>query len=250
MVAGRRGRTGAPRARRLPAGLAARGHRLLVAARPGAGRELGDGRHRLALVRPGPARHRAADRRRCWPTSPRWSPRGSSRARPARPSPPAGDAGTRVTITSEDLGTVLLRFSGGATGVVTVGQVCAGHKNDCWLEVCGRQALAALGAGAAERAVDRRPTTRQRRAGQGPVAGRRPTAQRYMRLPGGPPGGVGRRLLQRDARHLRRHRRAGRGARRAPPAMATFDDGVRLGVPRRRGAAQPSRRRGLDRRRR
>lgn len=49
----------------------------------------------------------------------------------------AGGGGTRVRIASEDLGTVLLRFSGGATGVVTVGQVCAGHKNDCWLEVCG-----------------------------------------------------------------------------------------------------------------
>lgn len=47
-------------------------------------------------------------------------------------------AGTRVPIASEDLGTVLLRFSGGATGAVTVGQVCAGHKNDLRLEVCGR----------------------------------------------------------------------------------------------------------------
>lgn len=47
-------------------------------------------------------------------------------------------AGARVAIASEDLGSVLLRFSGGATGVVTVGQVCAGHKNDLRLELCGR----------------------------------------------------------------------------------------------------------------
>ena len=47
-------------------------------------------------------------------------------------------AGTRVAITSEDLGIVMLRFSGGATGVITVGQVCAGHKNDLRLELCGR----------------------------------------------------------------------------------------------------------------
>jgi predicted dehydrogenase len=48
------------------------------------------------------------------------------------------DEGARVAVTSEDLATVLLRFSGGATGVLTVGQVCAGHKNDLRIELCGR----------------------------------------------------------------------------------------------------------------
>ena len=38
---------------------------------------------------------------------------------------------------SEDLATVLLRFDGGVTGTVSVGQVCAGHKNDLWFEVNG-----------------------------------------------------------------------------------------------------------------
>ena len=37
----------------------------------------------------------------------------------------------------EDLASVLLRFDNGATGSVSVGQVCAGHKNDLVLEVCG-----------------------------------------------------------------------------------------------------------------
>lgn len=65
----------------------------------------------------------------------------TTRVRPAEAVQAFGTsaaAGTRVPITSEDLGTVLLRFSGGATGVLTVGQVCAGHKNDLRLEVCGR----------------------------------------------------------------------------------------------------------------
>jgi predicted dehydrogenase len=38
---------------------------------------------------------------------------------------------------SEDLATLLLRFEGGVKGVVSIGQVCAGHKNDFWLEVSG-----------------------------------------------------------------------------------------------------------------
>jgi predicted dehydrogenase len=38
---------------------------------------------------------------------------------------------------SEDLATILVRFEGGGRGVVSVGQVCAGHKNDLWLEVSG-----------------------------------------------------------------------------------------------------------------
>ena len=43
-----------------------------------------------------------------------------------------------VVVESEDLATVLLRFEGGVRGCVTIGQVCAGHKNDLWLEVNGR----------------------------------------------------------------------------------------------------------------
>ena len=41
---------------------------------------------------------------------------------------------------SEDLATILVRFEGGAKGCVSVGQVCAGHKNDLWFEVNGRRA--------------------------------------------------------------------------------------------------------------
>jgi predicted dehydrogenase len=50
----------------------------------------------------------------------------------------SGAHGETVTITSEDLATVLLRFDGGAKGCVSVGQVCAGHRNDLWFEANGR----------------------------------------------------------------------------------------------------------------
>jgi predicted dehydrogenase len=45
-----------------------------------------------------------------------------------------------VTIQSEDLAAVLVRFEGGAKGTVSVGQVCAGHKNGLWFEANGRRA--------------------------------------------------------------------------------------------------------------
>jgi predicted dehydrogenase len=47
------------------------------------------------------------------------------------------ERGEPVQIRSEDLATILMRFEDGARGVVSIGQVCAGHKNDLWLEVNG-----------------------------------------------------------------------------------------------------------------
>jgi len=45
-----------------------------------------------------------------------------------------------VDIKVEDLASVMVRFDNGARGTFTVGQVCAGHKNDCFVEVCGSTA--------------------------------------------------------------------------------------------------------------
>ena len=45
-----------------------------------------------------------------------------------------------VDIKVEDLASVLLRFDNGARGSVSVGQVCAGHKNDLEIEVSGSAA--------------------------------------------------------------------------------------------------------------
>jgi len=44
---------------------------------------------------------------------------------------------TFVDVTTDDLSSVLMRFDNGASGSLTVAQVCAGHKNDLWIEVCG-----------------------------------------------------------------------------------------------------------------
>jgi predicted dehydrogenase len=50
------------------------------------------------------------------------------------------EKGQDFHVRSEDLATVLVRFESGARGSVCIGQVCAGHKNDLWFEVSGRQA--------------------------------------------------------------------------------------------------------------
>jgi predicted dehydrogenase len=49
----------------------------------------------------------------------------------------AADAEETIDIDLEDLASILLRFDNGARGTLMVGQVCAGHKNDLVLEVCG-----------------------------------------------------------------------------------------------------------------
>ena len=52
----------------------------------------------------------------------------------------AGDVRARIDVTSEDLGSVLLRFDNGARGCYSAGQVLPGHKNDLQLEANGRSA--------------------------------------------------------------------------------------------------------------
>jgi predicted dehydrogenase len=51
-----------------------------------------------------------------------------------------GETVELVDITVEDLASVLVRFDNGAKGAFSVGQVCAGHKNDLVFEVCGASA--------------------------------------------------------------------------------------------------------------
>jgi len=43
-------------------------------------------------------------------------------------------------VRSEDLASILVRFDGGAKGSLSVGQVCAGHKNDLWIELNAAEA--------------------------------------------------------------------------------------------------------------
>ena len=67
----------------------------------------------------------------------RRRPTGSREAFQAATS---GESDEMVDIAVEDLASVLVRFEGGAKGAFSVGQVCAGHKNDLVLEVCGTKA--------------------------------------------------------------------------------------------------------------
>jgi predicted dehydrogenase len=50
------------------------------------------------------------------------------------------DSSETVDIRVEDLASVMVKFDNGAKGSFSVGQVCAGHKNDLVLEVCGSKA--------------------------------------------------------------------------------------------------------------
>lgn len=52
----------------------------------------------------------------------------------------ADEAYEAVPITVEDLCSVLVRFENGTKGAFSVGQICAGHKNDLILEINGAQA--------------------------------------------------------------------------------------------------------------
>ncbi|HUK89595.1 MAG TPA: Gfo/Idh/MocA family oxidoreductase [Blastocatellia bacterium] len=67
----------------------------------------------------------------------RKRPHGGSRE--AFETGPSGHTDDYV-VTSDDLGTVLVEFDGGARGVFSVGQVCAGHKNDLRIELNGSAA--------------------------------------------------------------------------------------------------------------
>ena len=202
----RRHRHAALRPRPLPAGLAAQRHRLLLASRSGERRRVvGARRHRLALVRPGAARDRPAHHARARRHHDRASRSGRSRAARARRSRPARRAATWTSWTSrvEDLASVLVRFENGAKGTLLGRPGVRRPQERSRARGVRLDGVGALAAGAPERAVDRPSRPRQRGAAEGPVAPRR--GRTAVRAPAGrPPGGVGRRLLQPDARDLRR----------------------------------------------
>jgi predicted dehydrogenase len=67
----------------------------------------------------------------------RKKPKGS---REAFAAAGANETYDLVDIKVEDLASVMLKFDNGAKGSFSVGQVCAGHKNDLILEICGQKA--------------------------------------------------------------------------------------------------------------
>ena len=199
--------------------------RLLVASRAREGRrKLRGRRYRIALVRSGAARHRPANRRSAgrFDDGGRHAAEAGGLDRGVRAKRRRGARG-RARSAARIWRRILVRFDGGAKGT-RVGRAGLRRPQERSL-VRGQRAagVAALGAGAAERAVDRPPRRARtpccRRIRRCSAAG----ARAYAHLPGGHQEGVGRRVLQRDARRLRLHRRRQairtiRGRRPSPPS--------------------------------
>jgi predicted dehydrogenase len=140
----------------------------------------------------------------------------------------AGSAETfeLVDIKVEDLASVLVRFDNGAKGSFSVGQVCAGHKNDLVLEICGAKASMRwrqevqneLWIGHRDRAnelLQKDPSLLD------------PEAGRYAHLPGGHQEAWADAFcnLMRDIYGFIAEGKSSRGPH--PPAFATFEDGYR-----------------------
>ena len=129
-----------------------------------------------------------------------------------------------VSIHSEDLASILLRFEGGAKGSVSVGQVCAGHKNGLWFEVNGRQASVRwLQERQNELWIGRRNAANGTLAKDPSLLA--PAARAYAHLPGGHQEGWADAFCNvirdiytfiAEGRRMSDHR---------PPAFATFEDG-------------------------
>lgn len=89
-----------------------------------------------------------------------------------------------VPMETEDLGTVLLRFANGVHGVMYVGQVLPGHKNDLRLEINGREGSVAWSAEQANSLwIGRHDRVNQVLAKDPALL--HPDARRYAHLPGG-----------------------------------------------------------------
>jgi predicted dehydrogenase len=138
----------------------------------------------------------------------------------------SGVEGTResVAIHSEDLATILVRFEGGAKGCVSVGQVCAGHKNGLWFEMNGRRAsLRWLQERQNELWIGRRDTANSTLLKDPSLLA--PQARGYAHLPGGHQEGWADAFCNvlRDIYGFIAARQP--PADPKPPAFATFEDG-------------------------
>ena len=89
-----------------------------------------------------------------------------------------------VPMQAEDLGTVLLRFENGVHGVMSVGQVLPGHKNELRLEINGREASLAWNAEQANDLWIGRHDRANQILAKDPAL-LKPEARRYAHLPGG-----------------------------------------------------------------
>ena len=151
----------------------------------------------------------------------RYKPRATREAFAA-----AGDErGDPFEMRSEDLATIVVRFEGGAKGVVSVGQVCAGHKNDLWLEVSGAaSSLRWRQEQQNELWIGRRDEGNAVLAKDPSLL--HPSARSYAHLPGGHQEGWSDAFFNvlRDVYDTI----AGRAPARASSSFATFEDGYRI----------------------
>ena len=129
-----------------------------------------------------------------------------------------------IEIGVEDLASAMLRFDNGATGSVSVGQVCAGHKNDLVLEVSGASGSIAW------RQEQQNELWIGRRHGPNEVLQKDPSlmseaARAVARLPGGHQEGWADAFFNvtRDIYSFI----AGNKLSAKPPFFATFEDGAR-----------------------
>lgn len=138
----------------------------------------------------------------------------------------ADDADEWVDIVLEDSASVLIRFDNGAKGAFSVGQTCAGHKNDLTMEVCGavsslrwrQEAQNELWIGHRDRAnelLQKDPALLD------------PAVSRYAQLPGGHQEAWADAFcnLMRDIYAVITRERLPR-----PPAFASFEDGYRANL--------------------
>ena len=137
----------------------------------------------------------------------------------------SGDAAREpVRIRSEDLATILLHFADGAKGSVSIGQVCAGHKNGLWFEVSGRQASIRWNQELQnELWIGRRDAANSVLAKDPSLLA--PGARAYAHLPGGHQEGWADAFcnVMRDIYGVIAAGQGAGGPR--PPAFATFEDG-------------------------
>ena len=109
---------------------------------------------------------------------------------------------TPVTVHAEDLGSILLRFENGSKGAFSVGQVLPGHKNDVELEVNGKiSSLKWRQEQQNDLWIGHNDRPNEIMAKDPSLVG--PEARRLRAPTRRPPGSMGRRLRQPDARRLR-----------------------------------------------